>query len=326
MGLAEQHGNKVTLSYRKETFSRIKARNEERVTKAIAENHIEMLFKSEVLQIAEGTVTLKVGEREERVIANDDVFVFAGGKPPFDLLKKSGISFNPADRQDAPPTIEQAGSLLHGLTIALGFALLVLAWALVFRSYYSQPTYARPLAPEHEWLRPSGAAGLTAGILSALLIVANLAYLARRSLKFPWLPGTLARWMTMHVATGIGAFLLVIIHSAIVAAEHARRARVLRTRNPDCHRRDRTLLLLLRAARGERPRARAGRDREADGGPLGPVGPRRSGLRGPRAHRDPARAVRRTLEGLVRAARQDPDRQPAHDARLARGAAAAGAP
>ncbi len=215
LGLAEQHGNKVTLSYRKETFSRIKARNEERITKAIAENHIEMLFKSEVVQIAEGTVTIKVGEREERVIANDDVFVFAGGKPPFDLLKKSGISFNPADRQDAPPTIEQAGSLLHGLTIALGFALLVLAWALVFRSYYSLPPHLRPLTSQNAWLRPSGAAGLTAGILSSLMILANLAYLARRSLKFPWLPGTLARWMTMHVATGIGAFLLVIIHSAL---------------------------------------------------------------------------------------------------------------
>jgi hypothetical protein len=47
------------------------------------------------------------------------------------------------------------------------------------------------------------------------MIFANLAYLARRSLRFPWLPGTLRRWMTMHVATGIGAFLLVIVHSAM---------------------------------------------------------------------------------------------------------------
>lgn len=214
LGLAEQHGNKVTLSYRKGEFSRIKQRNEERIKTAMESGHIEVLFKSDVVQIAEGAATLKVGEREERVIANDDVFVFAGGKPPFDLLKKSGISFDPADRVDAP-TIEQAGSLLHGLTIALGFALLVLVWALVFRGYYSLPTYERPLTPEHEWLRPSGAAGLTAGIISVLMICANLAYLARRSLRFPWLPGTLRRWMTMHVATGIGAFLLVIIHSAM---------------------------------------------------------------------------------------------------------------
>ena len=215
LGLAEQHGTKVTLSYRKGEFSRIKQRNEERIKTAIEQGHIEVLWKSEVVQIEEGSVTIKVGEREERVIANDDVFIFAGGKPPFDLLKKSGISFDPADRKELPPVVDGSGGLLHGLTIALGFALLVLAWALVFRSYYSLPAYERPLTPEHDWLRPSGAAGLTAGIISVLMIFANLAYLARRSLRFPWLPGTLKRWMTMHVATGIGAFLLVIVHSAM---------------------------------------------------------------------------------------------------------------
>lgn len=215
LGLAEQHGNKVALSYRKAEFSRIKQRNEERIREAIGAGHIEMLFNSQVLQIAEGAVTIKVGEREERVIANDDVFVFAGGKPPFELLKKSGISFNPADRVDAPPVADQGGGLLHGLTISLGFAILVLVWALVFRSYYSLPAFERPLAPEHSWLRPAGAAGLTAGIIAVLMIIANLAYLARRSLRFPWLPGTLASWMSMHVGTGIGASLLVIIHSAM---------------------------------------------------------------------------------------------------------------
>ena len=215
LGLAEQHGNKVTLSYRKGEFSRIKQRNESRIKEAVEAGHIEMLWKSEVVQIEEGTVTLKVGEREERVIANDDVFVFAGGKPPFELLKKSGISFNPADRVDAPTAVESSGGMLHGLSISLGFSLLVLLWALFFRRYYSLPAFERPLTPEHEWLRPTGTAGLTAGILSVVAILANLAYLARRSLKFPWLPGTLKRWMTMHVATGIGAFLLVLIHSAM---------------------------------------------------------------------------------------------------------------
>lgn len=215
LGLAEQHGNQVTLSYRKGEFSRIKQRNEERIRAAAAEGRVELLFRSEVVQIAEGAVTLRVGEREERVIANDDVFVFAGGKPPFDLLQRSGISFDPSARRDTPPTAGPTGGLLHGLSIALGFALLVLVWALCFRGYYSLPDHLRPDSPDHEFLKPSGVAGLTAGFVSVALICANLAYLARRSLRFPWLPGTLARWMSMHVGTGIGAFLLIVIHSAM---------------------------------------------------------------------------------------------------------------
>jgi hypothetical protein len=93
--------------------------------------------------------------------------------------------------------------------------LLVLGWVLFHAEYYSLPDHERPLATEHDWLRPSGPAGLVAGSLALLMICANLAYLARRSLQFSWLPGTLRRWMTMHVATGIGAFLLVIVHSAM---------------------------------------------------------------------------------------------------------------
>ena len=215
LGLSEQYGNTVTLSYRKGEFSRIRARNEERIRAAIEEGRIEALFGSEVLEIGESSVRLRVSEREERVLANDDVFVFAGGKAPLDLLQKCGISFDHARPGVQTAAAEPPGNLTQSLSIALGFALLVLAWVIVFHRYYSLPGYERPLAPEHDWLRPSGKAGLVAGVLSGAMILANLAYLARRSMLFPWLPGTLRRWMTMHVATGIGAFLLVIVHSAM---------------------------------------------------------------------------------------------------------------
>ena len=217
LGLADQPGNRVTLSYRKATFTRLKQRNEERIRAAIESGAVEVLWQSEVLRIDEGAVTLRVAEREERVIANDDVFVLTGGKPPFELLKRSGISFDAADRPAPAPAVESSNSLLQALSIALGFALLVVLWLYCFRGYYALPAEERPLAPQHEWLRPSGAAGLAAGCISLLMICANLAYLARRSLRFPWLPGTLRRWMTMHVATGIGAFLLVSIHGAMSA-------------------------------------------------------------------------------------------------------------
>lgn len=90
IGLALQPGNSVTLSYRREKLVRIKKKNEDALAKALAAGRIEMLFNSQPLEIAPNAVRIKVGD-EIRELPNDYVFVFAGGVPPFDLLKKSGI-------------------------------------------------------------------------------------------------------------------------------------------------------------------------------------------------------------------------------------------
>lgn len=215
LGLADQPGNRVTLSYRKREFSRLRARNQERITAAVERGDVEVLFESEVLRIDPQSVTLRIGGRSEQVLANDDVFVFAGGKPPFELLQASGISFDPEQRAQRVAVTDQQGGLFKGLSLALGFALVVLAWALAFRGYYSLPLEARHDAPQHDWLKPAGGAGLAAGILALACVMTNLAYLARRSPRFTWIPGSLRRWMTLHVATGIGAFLLVLVHGAM---------------------------------------------------------------------------------------------------------------
>jgi putative YpdA family bacillithiol system oxidoreductase len=90
IGLALQRGNRVTLSYRREKLVRIKKKNEDAFAKLVASGRIETLFNSQPVNIAEDRVTLRVGD-EERALPNDYVFVFAGGVPPFDLLKKVGI-------------------------------------------------------------------------------------------------------------------------------------------------------------------------------------------------------------------------------------------
>jgi thioredoxin reductase len=90
IGLALQPGNRVTLSYRREKLVRIKKKNEDAFAKLVASGRIETLFHSQPVNIAEDRVTLRVGH-EERELPNDYVFVFAGGVPPFDLLKKVGI-------------------------------------------------------------------------------------------------------------------------------------------------------------------------------------------------------------------------------------------
>ncbi|KAA3613155.1 MAG: FAD-binding protein [Calditrichaeota bacterium] len=92
MGLARQKGNVVTLSYRKEQFFRIKTRNEERVNKMIKEKTLNVMFSSGVKEIGKTDVVINYQDKEQR-IKNDYVFIFAGGEPPFGLLKKMGIQF-----------------------------------------------------------------------------------------------------------------------------------------------------------------------------------------------------------------------------------------
>jgi len=93
MGLANYASNEVTLSYRKSKFFRIKAKNQERIEKAIASGKVRAIFDSSVEEISEGSVRLRVGESETTEIGNDYVFVFAGGVPPFSFLRDAGVRF-----------------------------------------------------------------------------------------------------------------------------------------------------------------------------------------------------------------------------------------
>lgn len=92
LGLAAQPGNQVTLSYRKPEFFRIKARNEERIRAAAAEGAVKLALGSEVRSVGVQHVDLALGSRAAR-LPNDFVFVFAGGEPPYPLLKGIGVRF-----------------------------------------------------------------------------------------------------------------------------------------------------------------------------------------------------------------------------------------
>jgi thioredoxin reductase (NADPH) len=92
IGLARQRGNQVTLSYRREKLVRIKKKNEERLGELTSKGRVKVLFGSEVTEILGDRVRLKMGERTLE-LPNDYVFVFAGGEPPFALLRQMGIRF-----------------------------------------------------------------------------------------------------------------------------------------------------------------------------------------------------------------------------------------
>ncbi len=96
MGLAQQVGNNVTLSYRQAGFSRIKERNEQRMAECIRKGKLKVVFNSIPFEITQEAVVLNVSGSMQR-IPNNFVFVFAGGEPPTTFLKKIGVGFGSRD-------------------------------------------------------------------------------------------------------------------------------------------------------------------------------------------------------------------------------------
>jgi len=96
MGLAYQVGNNVTLSYRKEAFSRIKERNAQRIEDCMRKGKVKVIFNSTPVEFKQNSVVLDVhGKLQE--IPNDSVWIFAGGEPPTAFLKKIGVGFGMHD-------------------------------------------------------------------------------------------------------------------------------------------------------------------------------------------------------------------------------------
>jgi len=91
LALAEQKSTQVALSYRKKIFGRIKDKNQERIDNAVSSGHINVLFESNLQEIQTEKVYLEY-EKKRVSIANDYVFVFAGGVLPTQFLKDIGIS------------------------------------------------------------------------------------------------------------------------------------------------------------------------------------------------------------------------------------------
>ena len=84
--------NKVTLSYRSESFSRLKVRNAEKIDEAIKNKTITVLFSSKIVAIDTDTVSYSMKDSTAVLkMKNDLVYIFAGGELPTQFLKKIGI-------------------------------------------------------------------------------------------------------------------------------------------------------------------------------------------------------------------------------------------
>jgi thioredoxin reductase (NADPH) len=92
VGLAHQPGNRVTMSYRRSEFTRIKERNAKRIQECMRSGMINVVFNSMPVEFTQDSAALNSGGKLQ-ILPNDFVWIFAGGTPPFDFLKKIGVGF-----------------------------------------------------------------------------------------------------------------------------------------------------------------------------------------------------------------------------------------
>ncbi|BBE18061.1 thioredoxin reductase [Aquipluma nitroreducens] len=84
--------NQVTLSYRGESFGRIKVGNNQKIKEAIAQKQIDVRFNTNLKSIEDDKVKIvDLLSGEVTDLGNDLVYIFAGGELPTQFLEKAGI-------------------------------------------------------------------------------------------------------------------------------------------------------------------------------------------------------------------------------------------
>jgi thioredoxin reductase/Pyruvate/2-oxoacid:ferredoxin oxidoreductase delta subunit len=92
LALSEERGTDVTLSYRGEAFSRVKAKNREWLQRQQAARRVRVLMSSQIKAILPDHVVIDC-EGEAKRYRNHAVIVCAGGELPIPLLQRIGITF-----------------------------------------------------------------------------------------------------------------------------------------------------------------------------------------------------------------------------------------
>jgi len=92
LALSELRGSRVAISYRRDRFSRIKPANLERLEHGVEQGRLEVLWSTEVIEIAPKSVRLREHGNAVRELANDLVAIFAGGELPTKFLEQCGVA------------------------------------------------------------------------------------------------------------------------------------------------------------------------------------------------------------------------------------------
>ena len=106
--------NRVTLSYRKGEFFRLKYRNACAIEERLKEGALTILFNSRLLRIDAQHVELGTPEGMCR-LSNDVVFALIGSEPPNSFLDKLGVAFTEREGQKVPRLNERFETSVAGL-------------------------------------------------------------------------------------------------------------------------------------------------------------------------------------------------------------------
>lgn len=98
LGLSNQAGTRVALSYRGEAFTRLKERNRVRLETAIRQKKLAVYLESQVREIGAERVVLEM-RGQSAIVPNDDVIIRIGGEAPHAFLQKIGVTIV---RKDLP--------------------------------------------------------------------------------------------------------------------------------------------------------------------------------------------------------------------------------
>lgn len=105
----------------------------------------------------------------------------------------------------SPPSLDW-GPLAVLLAVPIGIT--IAGW-----SYYSAPAGIRLRHPLHDWLRPSGAVGLSLGILGLALFLFLWLYPLRKHARWLAWTGRVGSWLRVHIVFGLSVPVIIAAHA-----------------------------------------------------------------------------------------------------------------
>lgn len=115
----------------------------------------------------------------------------------------------------APAAAPRAETTAQRRRLVLGVVMSILVGInAVGTGYYAAPMAVRVRHPLHEWLRPSGYVGQTAGILAFTIFVFLWLYPLRKKFRSLAWTGSVGKWLDVHVTAALTLPLLLAIHAA----------------------------------------------------------------------------------------------------------------
>ncbi len=104
VGLANQSGTTVQLSYRRRELTRVKSRNQEKLDRAVSQGKIALLLGTQVREIRPDVVVIE-GPDGTMLLPNDVVMIRIGGDAPYAFLERIGVEIV---QKDVPIPSDQA--------------------------------------------------------------------------------------------------------------------------------------------------------------------------------------------------------------------------